>query len=92
MEIVMTFKIQWDKASGEKLSDMKKKMDAFKLHVQMLQLSGQLPRGEIRWITERKPEKQIIVLPPADDPPPAPLSMLVRGPVSQLHAAGELLM
>lgn len=55
MLVTMSFKVEWQNTSGEKLEDFAKKYIAFKRHVEHLQMNGSLPLGETRWITKKVP-------------------------------------
>jgi len=55
MRVWLTMKVEWDKGM-ETLPEFRGRYDAFKLHVEHMQVKGLLPRGDVNWlITAVKP-------------------------------------
>ena len=66
MRVTLSVRIEWDKAK-ETLPQMREKYEALKEHFERMQLTGTLPRGEIKWMLTTMPKH---ITPPPDDPSP----------------------
>lgn len=54
MNITTVFRLEWDK-DHETLREFKKKYDSLRKHVEIMQLKGLMPQGDVRWICVRSP-------------------------------------
>jgi len=55
MNIVMTIRLEYDK-NVETLSDYKRKRARLMQHIEIMQLKGLMPRGNVKWIAGIAPE------------------------------------
>lgn len=75
MNITTQIKVEWDRDT-ESLPQFKEKFEAFKSHVNRLQVCGSLPRGGVRWLVSKKPQTIPV--------------QVIEAPIMS-HAAGEML-
>lgn len=81
MKATLIFKLDWEKGSGEKLADFKKKYEAMQAHITRLQVNGNLPRGDVRWVIGR-----------ANGPIPLPPPVVENlGAPELVHQSGQVL-
>lgn len=60
MRISTTFRIEWDRDSGEELKDFSRKYNSFRKHVEHMQAKGSLPIDHVEWIIKKVPIGNVI--------------------------------